>query len=137
MAEQMRPASPQQAPDPSHSYERSHPGREAGMGRLDSDKAVPSESPDKGHEAVGNRQDGTKQVNAHDAVNQRGGPTAEGRTEGVQCDFAVNLSVEMFDTFVLPDLRRVPRSPERNDRRICSVAAAFVRGPALPRRLFG
>ena len=78
MAEQMRPSSPQQAPDPSHSYERSHPGREAGMGRLDSDKPVPADSPDKGHEAVGNRQDGTKQVNAHDAVNQRGGPTAEG-----------------------------------------------------------
>jgi len=74
MAEQMRPASPQQAPDPSHSYERSHPGREAGMGRLDSDKPVPANSPDKGQEAVGNRQDGTKQLNAHDAVNQRGGP---------------------------------------------------------------
>ena len=77
MAEQMRPASPQQAPDPSNNYERSHPEREAGMGRLDNNKAVPADSPDMGQQAVTNRQDGTRQLNAHDAVNQRGGPTAE------------------------------------------------------------
>ena len=35
------------------------------------------------------------------------GPMAEGRSEGVQCDFAVMLSPEMFTEFVLPDLRRV------------------------------
>lgn len=35
------------------------------------------------------------------------GPMAEGRTEGVQCDFAVMLSEAMFRAFVLPDLRRV------------------------------
>ena len=35
------------------------------------------------------------------------GPMAEGRSEGVQCDFAVNLSPEMFREFVLPDLRRM------------------------------
>lgn len=35
------------------------------------------------------------------------GPMAEGRSEGVQCDFAVMLSPEMFAEFVLPDLRRV------------------------------
>ena len=73
MAEQMRPASPQQAPDPSHNYERSHPDREAGMGRLDNDQAVPTDSPDRPHEAVSHRQDGSRQLNAHDAVNQRGG----------------------------------------------------------------
>jgi hypothetical protein len=33
------------------------------------------------------------------------GPMCEGRSEGVQCDFAVNLSPEMFERFVLPDLR--------------------------------
>jgi hypothetical protein len=77
MAEQMRPASPQQAPDPSNNYERSHPEREAGMGRLDNNKAVPTDAPDKGQEAVGHRQDGSRQLNAHDAVNHRGGPPPE------------------------------------------------------------
>ena len=77
MAEQMRPASPEQAPDPSHNYERSHPGREAGMGRLDNDKATPQRSPDKSEQATTNAQDGTRQINAHDALNQRGGPAPE------------------------------------------------------------
>lgn len=66
MAEQMRPASPQQAPDPSDSYERSHPGRESGMGRMDNNKAVPADAPDQNHEAVGNKQDPTRQINAQD-----------------------------------------------------------------------
>jgi hypothetical protein len=35
------------------------------------------------------------------------GPVAEGRSEGVQCDFAVNLSPAMYADFVIPDLRRV------------------------------
>lgn len=35
------------------------------------------------------------------------GPMAEGRSEGVQCDFAVSLSPDMYRQFVLPDLRRV------------------------------
>ena len=74
MAEQMRPASPQQAPDPSHSYERSHPGREPGMGRLDNEKAVPSDSPDQHRDAATNQQDPSRQVNAQDVLNQRGGP---------------------------------------------------------------
>ena len=77
MAEQMRPASPQQAPDPSDSYERSHPGREAGMGRLDNNKAVPTEAPDQQQDAVRNKQDPTRQINAQDAVNPHGGPAPE------------------------------------------------------------
>src|SRR4051794_30695426 len=78
MAEQMRPASPDQAPDPANSYERSHPGREAGMGRMDNDKAVPDvNAPDQHHQAATNRQDGSRQVNAHDTVNQRGAAAPE------------------------------------------------------------
>ena len=77
MAEQMRPASPQQAPDPANSYERTNPDREAGMGRTDNNKAVPSNEPDRQQDAVGNKQDGTRQLNAHDAINQRGGPAPE------------------------------------------------------------
>jgi hypothetical protein len=34
------------------------------------------------------------------------GPWAPGRSEGVQCDFAVNISPAMYEEFVLPDLRR-------------------------------
>ncbi len=77
MAEQMRPASPEQAPDPSNNYERAHPEREAGMGRLDNNTPTPQQSPDKSEHAAHNRQDGTRQLNAHDAINQRGGPAPE------------------------------------------------------------
>ena len=66
MAEEMRPASKQQAPDPATSYERAKPEREAGMGRLDNNDAVPTESPDQSNDAVKNRQDPTHQINAQD-----------------------------------------------------------------------
>jgi len=78
MAEQMRPASKKAAPDPADAYERSHPEHEAGMGRLDNNtEATPTCCPDKMHQAVKNRQDGGRQLNGGDAINQRGGPTAE------------------------------------------------------------
>ena len=77
MAEQMRPSSPQQAPDPANSYERSNPGREAGMGRLDNNKATPTDAPDRQHQAVTHRQDPARQKNAHDETDQRGGPAVE------------------------------------------------------------
>ena len=77
MAEQMRPASPEQAPDPSHNYERAHPDREAGMGRMSANKATPQQSPDKSEDAARNKQDPARQLNAHDAINQRGGPAPE------------------------------------------------------------
>ena len=79
MAEQLRPTSREQAPDPSHSYERSHPAREPGMGKLhgEADKAVPEDSPDKSEKDVPNRQDGNRQINAHDVVNRRDEPRPE------------------------------------------------------------
>ena len=77
MAEQMRPASPQQAPDPADSYERANPGHESAGGRLDKEKATPSNEPDRQNDAVGNRQDGSRQINGEDAVNRRGGPAPE------------------------------------------------------------
>jgi hypothetical protein len=60
MAEQMRPASKKQAPDPSRNYERSRPEDEAGMGRLDNNVATPAPGPDKAAHAVGNRRDRSK-----------------------------------------------------------------------------
>ena len=66
MAEQMRPASPQQAPDPSFNYERSHPEREPGMGRLDNNTSTPEQSADKQDAAVTNKQEPEHQINAQD-----------------------------------------------------------------------
>jgi hypothetical protein len=66
MAEQMRPSSKEAAPDPSNAYERSHPSREAGMGRMDNNVATPTSGPDRGGQAVKNEQDPTRQVNAQD-----------------------------------------------------------------------
>src|SRR5687767_14536691 len=68
--EQMRPASPQQAPDPATSYERAKPERESGQGRLDNNVATPTNRPDKGKEAVKNKQP-PRQVNADDVGNAR------------------------------------------------------------------
>ncbi len=56
-----------QVPDPTDSYERSHPEHESGQGRLDNNsKATPTPCPDKMAAAVANAQDGSKQINAHD-----------------------------------------------------------------------
>jgi hypothetical protein len=69
MAEKPRPLSKEQAPDPSNSYERSHPEREAGMGRLDNNtKATPAKSIDQMPKTVSHAQDGSRQINAHDDV---------------------------------------------------------------------
>ena len=70
MAEQMRPASPEQAPDPSNNYERAHPEREAGQGRLDNDVATPQEQPDRMGDAVKNKSE-PRQINAHDVTDGR------------------------------------------------------------------
>ena len=60
------------APDPSDSYERSHPEHEAGMGRLDNNaNATPTNRPDSTPRAVGNTQDPRRQVNAQDVVDDR------------------------------------------------------------------
>jgi hypothetical protein len=60
----------QQVPDPSDSYERSHPEHEAGMGRMDSPQPPPSNEPDAMESTVEHAQ-GPRQVNAHDVVNGR------------------------------------------------------------------
>ena len=71
MAEQMRPASKQDAPDPARSYERAKPEAESGMGRLDTNPhATPTGQPDKMSKAVKNAQE-PRQINAHEVVNER------------------------------------------------------------------
>src|SRR5438874_2672242 len=77
---QMRPASPEQAPDPSFNYERSHPDREAGLGRMDALKAPTHEHADALEQAVTHKQDPTRQLNADGDVNQRASriPTGAG-----------------------------------------------------------
>lgn len=74
MAKKNRPASPAQAPDPSHSYDRSHPSRESDAGSLAGKKAVLQNTSDKSKHAP-NEQDGSRQINAQDdALNERGRP---------------------------------------------------------------
>jgi hypothetical protein len=72
-APQNRPASPEQAPNPARSYERAHPDDEAGMGRLDNDTATPTDRADQINQTVRNRQDGKRQINAHDDPGGTGG----------------------------------------------------------------
>ena len=74
MPEQMRPASPSQAPDPARSYERAKPEAEAGMGRMDAEKTPPSHQPDHIKDAVSHAQE-PRQINAHEGVNDRAAGT--------------------------------------------------------------
>ncbi len=74
MAEQPRPLSPQDAPDPSNSYERAHPENESGQGRLDNNKSTPTNKPDRQKESVKNQQDPQHQINAEETA---GRPAAE------------------------------------------------------------
>lgn len=68
---QMRPASPETAPDPARSYGREKPEAEAGMGRLDNNmEATPAATPDKMEQAVGNKQP-LRQINADDTHAER------------------------------------------------------------------
>jgi hypothetical protein len=67
MPEKPRSLSNEHAPDPANVYERSHPEREAGMGRLDTNaRATPTKSVDKMPSTVSHAQDGSRQINAHD-----------------------------------------------------------------------
>jgi hypothetical protein len=88
MAEQMRPASKELAPDPARSYERAKPEKESGMGRLDNNKAIPARAPDHVEDAVKNKQ-GLRQLNAHDVVDDRRGRSLE-TPAPVQLDHTMN-----------------------------------------------
>lgn len=60
-----------QAPDPSDSYERSHPEHESGQGRLDNNsKATPTPRADNLPKTVTHAQDGAKQVNAQESASR-------------------------------------------------------------------
>ena len=71
MAEENRPASPSQAPDPADSYERAHPEHESATGQLGKERTTPSQRPDRQEDAAKNQQDPTRQVNAEDVEDQR------------------------------------------------------------------
>jgi len=75
---QMRPASKRQAPDPACAYERAKPDKEAGMGRLDNNDAIPANSPDRVPQAVKNKQP-LRQINAHDVVDEVARRPADGK----------------------------------------------------------
>lgn len=66
MAEQNRPASPEQAPNPANSYERAEPNREAGAGRLDNNTSTPAARPDQLKGNVPNKTDPQRQINSQE-----------------------------------------------------------------------
>ena len=72
------PTQPQeQVPDTARVYERAKPEKEAGMGRLDNNKATPANRADPMEDAVANKQV-PRQVNAQDLdpiVGKRPPPT--------------------------------------------------------------
>jgi hypothetical protein len=68
MAEQMRPSSKQDAPNPAHSYERADPNREAGQGSLEKVEPDPTQQPDKIQETPQNRSDPRRQLNAQEVI---------------------------------------------------------------------
>ena len=71
MADPTSPADPENAQDPSYAYERSHPDREAGMGRLDNnDDATPANHPERGDRAVPNRQ-APRGMATHEVTDER------------------------------------------------------------------
>ncbi len=82
MAEQNRPASNEQAPDTATTYERAKPEKEAGMGRMDNNRATPTQSPDSINHGVTNKQNPEHQLNAQDVVDSganrklHGGPVS-------------------------------------------------------------
>jgi hypothetical protein len=71
MPEQMKPTSKEQAPDPAHSYERSDPARESGMGSMKAPKTDPQKQADHLEDSVRNKQQTDRQLNSEDVVNQR------------------------------------------------------------------
>ena len=86
----MRPATPEQAPDPSFNYERSHPERESPAGTLDHGtigQATPAPSSDKIAGTVTNAQDPERSLTAQDAGATQ--PAAHGLAAPVQPDHSM------------------------------------------------
>lgn len=69
------------APDPSDTYERAHPEHESGFGRLDSDEFEIADGPDAIEKTIRNRQDGSRQVNAHELADGRAAEKLPPETE--------------------------------------------------------
>jgi hypothetical protein len=72
---QNRPSSPQHAPDPASSFDRSKPEKEAGMGDLDSPigGSIPADQHGDLETTVNNAHPGDRQLNAHDDPGGTGG----------------------------------------------------------------
>jgi hypothetical protein len=107
MASENRPLSKEDAPDPTRSYGREKPEAESGMGRLDNNIATPTNSPDRAEDAVKNKQDATRQINAQDVVDQR----ATGEKEP---DHSM-AEDDQIDTDTIPEESDNPRE-KRNPR---------------------
>jgi hypothetical protein len=115
MASENRPASKEDAPDPARSYGREKPEAEAGMGRLDNNISTPTNSPDRAEDAVKNKQDPTRQINAQDVVDQRA--TRGGASEGARSSELGRTMADddQIDTDTIPEESENPRE-KRNPR---------------------
>lgn len=81
MAEQMRPASKSEAPDPANSYERAKPERESPTGQLSAPKTNPPVTGDKPHKAVENRQDPSSNLVSDPGAHGKTHARERGRTQ--------------------------------------------------------
>lgn len=70
MANQSKPGSKQQVPDPATVYERAKPEAESGQGRLDNNKATPTRRPDRIKDTVSHKQT-SRQLNSDDVTDGR------------------------------------------------------------------
>ena len=70
-ASEKQPGTDRVGPDTAASYGRENPAKEAGQGRLDNNRAVPTSRPDQQEESVAHRQP-PRQINAHDEPSERG-----------------------------------------------------------------
>ncbi len=70
-ASQSQPVDQSTAQDASYNYERSHPEREAGMGRLDNNDSTPTDRRDRSDDAVDNRTDPQRNMVSDDEGTSR------------------------------------------------------------------
>ncbi len=59
-------ATQQNVPDTARTYERAKPEKESGMGRLDNNAGTPTNRPDRSEDAIKNKQNADRQINADD-----------------------------------------------------------------------
>ena len=86
------------------------------MGRLDNNTSTPTNQPDRQDHAVGNKQDPSRQINAHDVTNPGRGGAPDDRTR--QPDHSMNDEEPLGEDQVPTDIDtpRQQRHPRREGK---------------------